>query len=391
MMSVAKDSFVRAIALFDLDAFFVSVERKLNPELEEQPLIVGGKGNRAVVAACSYETRKYGVHSAMPMVQALRLCPNALVVSPNRPQYIVHSRMVTEIIAQQIPLFEKASIDEFYVDFSGLGDFAECYVIATELREKIIEETQLVISFALSKNKLVSKIAVDTVKPNGQILVEPGTEAAFLAPMKIEKIPMVGKETAARLHKLGIFTIDQLAHSSKDTLRTFFGKHGEILIDRAKGIDNSPVKDDRKHKSISTETTFDEDLSEVRALKEAFSKLNKKNAYQLRKSGTFTSCVAIKMRFNDFQTISRQMTIDPTTSEKKLEKRVFRLFQQYYVESSYNGKKVRLIGVRYSGLVNEGFQLDLFETNTKEAGLEATIRRLKEKYGEGYIFRAGDL
>src|SRR5690625_1702790 len=252
----------RAIAHFDLDAFFVSVEQKLNPGLKGLPLIVGGKGKRGVVAACSYETRTFGVHSAMPMVQALRLCPEATVIPPNRNHYQKYSQIVTQIISAYAPVFEKASIDEFYVDFTGLGNFSQCYEIATSLRKEIIKQTQLPISFALSQNKLVSKIAVDTVKPNGQISIIPGTEETFLAPMKVEKIPMVGKETAIRLHKMGIFTIAQLAKCSKDTLRTFFGKHGELLADKAKGRDWSFVSDERKQKSISTETTFEQDVSD---------------------------------------------------------------------------------------------------------------------------------
>jgi len=381
----------RVIALFDLDAFFVSVEQKLNPTLKGKPLIVGGKGDRGVVASCSYETRTLGVHSAMPMIRALKLCPGAIVVPANHAAYAKHSRQVIQIIAQQVPLFEKASIDEFYVDFSGMGTFEECFKRATDLRQKIKEETQLVISFGISINKLVSKIAVDTVKPNGEIAVSPGTEKDFLAPMSIEKIPMVGKETASRLHKMGIFTIQQLADSSQDTLRTFFGKQGDALRSKAMGIDFSPVSDTRKHKSISVETTFEEDLSDATHLMQILRNLNQKNAIQLRQSGYFTSCVAIKMRFNNFETITRQRTIDPTISEKVLRKQVFALFDQYYTSGSYAGRKIRLIGIRYSGLVDEGFQLNLFENTPRKTKLQKVINQLKQKFGENSISRGGEL
>ncbi len=355
-MSVPKESLSRVVAHFDLDAFFVSVERKLNPELEDQPLIVGGKSGRGVVAACSYETRKFGVHSAMPMVSALRLCPDAIVVPPDRASYVRYSHIVTRIISRQVPTIEKASIDEFYIDYTGMGNFDQCYEKATRLRQEIIMKTGLSISFALSVNKLISKIAVDTVKPNGQIRIDPGTEAGFLAPMAVEKIPMVGPETAARLHKMGIFTIAQLAQSSKDTLRTFFGKQGQDLVDRARGIDHTPVSDVRKHKSISTETTFEKDISDRAVLEKEFVRINARNAVQLKKSNYYTSCVAIKIRFHDFETISRQMTIPPTFSEEQLRKYVRQLFRKY----DERNKSVRLIGVRYSSLITEGFQLDIF-------------------------------
>lgn len=386
-MSEGNSTKVRAIALFDLDAFFVSVEQILDPSLKGHPLIVGGKGNRGVVAACSYETRVFGVHSAMPMVTALRLCPDAIVVPPRRGQYVQYSQKVTQIIAERVPLFEKASIDEFYIDFSGMGGFSDCYAIATNLREEIMQQTGLSISFALSQNKLVSKIAVDTVKPNGHICVEPGTEAAFLAPMPIEKIPMVGKETSARLHKMGVFTIAQLATCSRDTLRTFLGKHGDILADRAKGIDLSPVSDERKQKSISVETTFDKDISDIRVLEKELLRLNSENAFQLRKSGYFTACVAVKIRFDDFETINRQMAIAPTVSENQLRDCVKILLRKCFSGQ----RKVRLIGVRYSHLLQEGFQLDLFSGDPKQTRLLQTLDLLKTKFGKGSISRAGEL
>ncbi len=386
-MPEARPNTVRAIAHFDLDAFFVSVEQKLNPALKGCPLIVGGKGNRGVVAACSYETRAFGVHSAMPMVTALRLCPQAVVIPPQRSHYLRYSGKVTQIIAARVPLFEKASIDEFYIDFSGMGGFTDCYAIATDLRKEIMAETDLPISFALSRNKLVSKIAVDTVKPNGQICIDPGTEATFLAPMAIEKIPMIGKETASRLHKMGIFSIADLAGCSKDTLRTFFGKHGELLAERAKGIDHSPVSDERKQKSISVETTFDKDVSDIRILEKELLQLNAENAFQLRKSGYFTACIALKMRFDNFETITRQMAIAPTTSEEQLRKYIKLLLHKYYPER----QRVRLIGVRYSHLLQEGFQLDLFDNDHKRTKLTQVLDGLKMKFGNDSISRAGDL
>lgn len=367
---------VRSVAHFDLDAFFVSVERLKNPTLEGKPLIVGGNSGRGVVAACSYETRKYGVHSAMPMKQALRLCPQAIIVPPGRGNYVYYSKLVTSIIAEQAPVFEKASIDEFYLDLTGMDRFLGCYQWAKALREKIKKETGLPISFALSVNKLVSKIATDTVKPDGQIEIAPGREREFLALMPIEKIPMVGPETSLQLHKLGIFTIAQLAETSRDTLRTFFGKQGRLLWERARGIDNSPVNAHQEQKSISTETTFEEDISDLPIIENELLHLNAENAFQLRKAKKFTCCVAIKIRFNDFETITRQLTISPTASEAKLNDWVKQLLHKYYTP----GKRIRLLGVRYTHLIEEGFQLDLFEGKDHKP-LYHAMDKLKEKFG----------
>lgn len=309
----------RAIAHFDMDAFFVSVERMKDTSLVGKPLIVGGNSDRGVVAACSYETRKYGVHSAMPMKMALRLCPQAIVVPPGKGDYRHYSQIVSGIIAQDAPLYEKASIDEFYLDLTGLDKFFGCYEWAKALRDKIIRETGLPISFALSSSKLVSKMAVDTVKPNGQIKIDPGTEKDFLAPMPVEKIPMVGKETSLHLHKMGIFTIAQLAQASRDTLRTFFGKHGQLLWERSQGIDLSPVTNQQEQKSISTENTFEENIAAPELLIKELLRLNRENAFELRKTSKLTSCVAIKLRYSDFDTITRQQTIPPTAATDKLD------------------------------------------------------------------------
>lgn len=372
----------RTIAHFDLDAFFVSVERLKDPSLAGKPLIVGGNSGRGVVAACSYETREYGVHSAMPMVQALRLCPQAIVVHPGREQYAHYSRLVASIIAQHTPLYEKASIDEFYLDLTGIDQFSGCYKWAAELREKIKKETGLPISFALSVNKLVSKIATDTVKPDGKIEITPGSEREFLAPLPIEKMPMIGPETSLQLHKLGIFTLAQLAETSRDTLRTFFGKQGQLLWERAQGIDYSPVNAHQEQKSISTETTFEKDISDLAVIEDALLQLNAENAFQLRKVKKFTCCVAIKIRFNDFETITRQVTISPTASDNKLDDYVKQLLHKYYTP----GRRVRLLGVRYSHFIEEGFQLDLFE-NKKQVSLYKAIDKVKEKFGPDSIVR----
>ena len=231
----------RYIAHFDLDSFFVSVERIKDTTLIGKPLLVGGHSDRAVVAACSYETRKFGVHSAMPMKQALRLCPQAIVVKGSIGEYSKYSRIVTEIISNKMPVVEKASIDEFYVDLTGMDKFFGCYQYTKELKVQIITETGLPVSFALASNKLISKIATNEAKPNGEIEILNGTEKSYLAPMKIEKMPMVGQNTANTLHKVGIFTIGQMADMPMLQLQKLLGKSGVSLWQKAYGIDNSPI------------------------------------------------------------------------------------------------------------------------------------------------------
>lgn len=369
---------MRSIALFDLDAFFVSVERLLNPSLMDKPLIVGGNGERGVVAACSYETRKFGVHSAMPMKQALQLCPGAVVVPPLHEHYARYSRIVTDIIAKEAPLFEKASIDEFYLDLSGMDKYIGAYAWATALRKQITNETGLPVSFALSVNKLVSKIAVDTVKPNGQIEIKPGTEQDFLAPMPVEKIPMVGRETALRLHKMGIFTIAQLAKSSKDTLRTFLGKNGQLLWERAHGVDHTPVYADLEQKSLSTENTFEKDVTDFSTLENELLRLNNLNAYELRRIHKFTCCIAIKIRYADFETVNRQVTVPPVATDQQTRQVVSSLFKKFYQQN----RPVRLLGVRYTHFTDGGQQLDLFNQDEHMLRLNKVLDELKNKYGK---------
>lgn len=375
----------RAIAHFDLDAFFVSVERIRDPSLDGKPLIVGWRSDRGVVAACSYETRKFGIHSAMPMRTALQLCPGAVVVPPSRGAYGHYSQMVTKLIGAQAPLYEKASIDEFYLDLTGMDKFFGCYSWAINLRDEIMRRTGLPISFALSVNKLVSKIATDTVKPNGHIEVRPGTEKAFLAPMTVEKIPMVGKETSLQLHKMGIFTIDQLARTSRDTLRTIFGKHGQLLWERSQGIDNSPVVTYQEQKSLSSENTFEADITDPLAVERELLRLNKQAGAQLRRIRKFTCCVAIKIRYADFETVTRQLTVPPVSDDHETALVITELLRKSYQRN----RPVRLLGVRYTHLTDRGKQTDLFHQDLSQQALRQTLDELRAKFGDESIQSAG--
>ena len=242
---------MKSIAHLDLDAFFVSVSRLMNPKLVGLPVIVGG-GDRGVVAACSYETRVFGVHSAMPIKQAKRLCPDAIIIRGDYDEYSKRSDEVTEIIRESVPVYERASIDEFYMDLTGMDQFFGCYKYATELRQRIMRETGLPISFGMSKNKTVSKIATDEAKPNNQMQILYGEEKSFLAPLSIKKIPMIGDKTYLLLRNMGIEKVLTLQEMPPELLQRVLGDNGLVIWKKANGIDNSPVEQYSEQKSLST-------------------------------------------------------------------------------------------------------------------------------------------
>lgn len=375
--------FTKAIVHMDLDAFFVSVERLLNPELNGKPVVIGGQSNRGVVSSCSYEARKYGVHSAMPIVKARQLCPDAIFTSSTRGVYAEYSAMVTQIIADRVPLFEKSSIDEFYLDLSGMEKFFGCWKFATELRKTIMQETGLPISFGLSQNKTVSKIATGEAKPNNQMQILPGQEAAFLAPLSIQKIPMVGKRSYERLRQMGFERIADIQKSSPEVLEKYFGKNGLLLWSKAHGRYESKIVAHRERKSVSKERTFGEDTRDTVFLKSVLSGLTEQITYILRKKSFLTSCVAIKIRAKDFETHTFQCKIDYTAADHIIIKQVMQLF-----EKSYDGSfPVRLIGVRCSDLVKEGWQMHLFNDHEKDKKLYQAIDTIKDRFGTDAINR----
>ena len=308
----------KIIAHFDLDAFFVSVERLNDPSLKGKPLIVGGR-ERGVVAACSYEARKYGIHSAMPMKTAMRLCPHATVVGGSRSDYSKFSRWVTEIIAAKAPLFERASIDEFYLDLTGMDTYFEPYQWVIDLREEIIDKTKLPISFGLASNKMVAKIATDEAKPNGYLWIPQGSEKEFLAPLKVGKIPGVGTQTCQALIEMGIETIKELGEYPIALLEKKFGKYGLELNNKANGIHHGEVIPYHESKSISTENTFDENKTDMGFLMKEVVRMTEKIAHELRKENKTTGCIAVKIRYPDFETTSRQTTIPVGSSRVDLQ------------------------------------------------------------------------
>jgi DNA polymerase IV len=374
----------RAILHLDLDAFFVSVEVLRDSRLKGRPLIVGGKGGRGVVAACSYEARHFGVHSAMPMKLALRLCPNALVISGDMEAYSKYSRLVTDVIANRAPLFEKSSIDEFYLDLSGMDRFFGSYGWATELRQTITRETGLPISFGLSVNKMVSKVATNEAKPNGQLQIPRGSEREFIAPMSIGKLPMVGEKTFRFLRGMGIAQVQTLREMPVELLEQLLGKSGGELWRRANAIDESPVVPFTEAKSISTERTFQQDTMDTHWLKSLLVTMVEKLAFKLREQHKLTGCLTVKIRYSSFDTVSRQAHIAYTAADHVLLEKAMELFDKLYDRRLL----IRLVGVRLSDLVQGRHQIDLFDDTPEYIRLYQAMDRMRSKYGADKLMRA---
>lgn len=373
----------RIIAHFDLDAFFVSVECINNPSLKGKPLIVGGSKERGVVAACSYEARKYGIHSAMPMAKAMKLCPHATLVKGTRGEYSKYSRWVTEIIAARAPLFEKASIDEFYLDLTGMEKYFNPWQWTIDLRQEIIDKTGLPISFALASNKLVSKIATNEAKPNGYIQVPAGMEKEYLASLPADKMPGIGSQTYQQLLAMGIKTLGDITSRTPAELELWLGNYGTDLWKRAQGIHNGEVIPYHEAKSVSTENTFDSNKTSIDFLHSELVRMTEKVAFELRQDNKMAGCIAVKIRYPDFETTSRQTAIPYTFYDDELIPVAKDLFEKLYRK----GQPVRLIGVRLSELTNEAFQTNLFENTEKKAGLYKAIDAVKGRFGKGAIVR----
>ncbi len=377
----------KSIIHLDLDTFFVSVERLLNSELQGRPLIVGGKGDRGVVAACSYETRKFGVHSGMSMKVARRLCPEATVIKGNAGTYTKHSNIVTEIIKSRVPSFEKASVDEFYADLSGMDRFFGINKFAQELRQSIIKESGLPISFGLSQNKVVSKIATGEAKPNAEIIIARGNEKPFLAPLTVNKIPMVGNKTYRRLMELGVRQIRTLQEMPVEMLESALGKTGRTIWKRANGLDDPPLVPYHERKSISTERTFGRDTIDMVRLHATLVAMTESLAYQLRQGHKLTSVVSVKIRYSDFQTCSKQARIAYTSADHILIPKVEALFKQLYSRRLL----IRLIGVKFSGLVGGHYQINLFDDSQEMLDLYNSIDNIRNRFGEHSVMRAVSL
>jgi len=374
----------RHIVHFDLDTFFVSVERLMNSNLIGKPVIIGGLSDRGVVSGCSYETRRFGVHSAMPMKMARLLCKDAVFIRGDLEQYSKYSNMVTDVIAEKAPLYEKASIDEHYIDITGMDRFFGCLKWTKELRQKIIKETGLPISFGLSENKTISKIATGESKPNGELEIQHNKVRNFLNPLSISKIPMVGKKTHQLLRSMGIATIKTLSEIPVEMVESALGKNGIVIWKKANGIDPMPVKPYWERKSISTEHTFEKDTTDVEMLNDILVGMVEKITYQLRKKQKLVSCVTVKIKYSNFDTHTIQKRIPYTSFDHVLIGTVRELFAKLYNRRML----IRLIGIRFSHLVNGVQQLNMFEDTPEMVNLYLTMDRIRNRFGRKAVRRA---
>lgn len=374
----------RSIAHFDLDAFYVHVEYLRNARLRGKPIAVGGHSDRGVIASCSYEARKFGVHSAMSTRLAKRLCPELIIIRGDMDSYSRFSNIVTEIIQSEVPLFEKSSIDEFYIDLTGMDKFFGTSRFVQHLRKKIIKESGLSISHALATNKLISKVATNECKPDGQIEVKAGNERLFLAPLPIEKMPMIGAQTATLLRRMGVETISILSQIPVEMMINLLGKNGIELWRRSQGIDETPIVPYHEQKSIGTENTFETDTIDLSFLHKELIRMTEKIAFELRSNNRLTGCITVKIRYSDFQTVTMQSTIPYTSNDHLLIQKVKEIFNRLYDRRQL----LRLIGVRLTNLVQGSYQINIFEDSQEMIGLYRAIDSVKKQFGEKSLFRA---
>jgi DNA polymerase-4 len=371
----------------DLDTFFVSCERLIDSRLQNRPLLVGGTGDRGVVAACSYETRLYGVHSGMSMTVARRLCPQAVVIKGNSGIYTKYSHLVTEIIKEHVPVFEKASVDEFYADLTGMDKFHGTYKYASELRQKIMKDSGLPISFGLSCNKIVSKVATGEAKPNNQLKIDSGFEKSFLAPLSIRKIPSVGTKTYQILRNLGVDTVGVVQQMPVEMMVSALGANGMTIWKRAHGIDNPPLIPFHERKSISTERTFNKDTINTKLLRTTIFAMAENLAFQLRRADKLAGTLSIKIRYSDFNTYSKQVKITYSSADHTIIPKALELFEKLYNRRLL----VRLVGVKFTDIVSGNYQINLFDDTEELLNLYSAMDYVREKYGELSIMRASSL
>ncbi len=374
----------RNIVHLDLDTFFVSVERLINSSFIGKPVIIGGTSDRGVVSSCSYESRLFGVSSAMPIKMAKYLCPEAVIVKGDMDLYSKYSDLVTNVIADSAPVYEKASIDEHYIDITGMDRFFGCYKWSEELRTKIITETGLPISFGLSVNKTVSKIATGEAKPNGAIEVQEKIVKPFLSPLSIKKMPGIGNKTYRLLRTMGISTIGTLSLIPQEMMVSVMGKNGSEIWKKSNGIDLTPVKPYSKRKSISTEHTFDKDVIDMQHLNRLLVSMIEKLGYELRKRGRLTSCITIKIRYSNFDTHTRQKRIPYTSFDHHVIEVAQELFKNVYSRRM----RLRLIGVKFSHLIYGTQQLDLFDSTPKMVDLYMACDKMRNRYGFNAVKRS---
>lgn len=367
----------------DLDTFFISCERLRDSRLDNIPLLVGGKNGRGVVASCSYEARYYGIRSAMPMRHALRLCPHAKVIKGDMDFYTRKSKEVTEIVEERAPVMEKASIDEFYVDMTGMERFFGSLKWTREMVQKINHESGLPISFGLSVNKCVAKMATSEGKPLGKLDIEPDQVQSFLNPLSVRKIPSVGNTTYEELSRIGIRLIQNMVDTPQEFMQSMFGKNGSTIWKRARGIDNSPVIQYSERQSISSEKTFQHDSTDVQMLQSRLIRMVEKLGFQLRNESRMASVITLKLRYSNFDTETIQQRIPYSANDDQLIAVMKELFEKLYSRRML----VRLVGIKFSGLIRGSQQMNLFEDREEMTNLYQAIDRMKRRFGSEAVLR----
>ncbi|MBW8683483.1 DNA polymerase IV [Chitinophaga rhizophila] len=372
------------IVHFDMDTFFVSVEQRADTSLKGKPVLIGGYSDRAVVASCSYEARQYGIRSGMSMKMALALCKDAIVRRGDMDLYSKVSDEITDILRESAPVTEKSSIDEFYLDISGMDRFLGAQKWAQELRKRIIKHTHLPMSSGLSVNKTVSKIATGKAKPNNEIMVSSGTERNFLAPLPVRKIPGVGEQTSEQLGLLGVKTIKQVQDLSVNQMEAVLQKNGRTIWEKANGIDDSPVVPYSEQKSMSREETFEQDTMDLVLLRKTILKMVGELAFDLRQLNRLASTVTVKIRYSNWDTESKQGKIVYSSIDDVIGTKALELFHKLYERRMM----IRLIGVKLNGFVNGNYQIDLFGDTQTNLKLYQALDGIKKRYGADAITKA---
>lgn len=383
-----KSQSERNIVHFDLDTFFVSVERLFNPKLVGKPVLIGGTSDRGVVASCSYEARAFGIHNGMSMKIARRLCTEAVAMRGDAGLYSKHSKVVTEILRENVPLLEKASVDEFYADMTGMDKIFGTKKYIVELREKVMKESGLPISMGLSLNKTVSKVATGESKPCGQMMVDLGREKTFLAPLSVRKLPLVGGETYEVLSELGIKTIGVLQAVPQSKMEKVLGKNGITIWQRAQGIDLSVVKPYYERNSLSLERTFNTDTIDSVRLNDTLTAMIEGLGFQLRMGNKMTACVSVKVRYSDMQVAQKQKRIPYTSCDHLLLNIATKLLDDLFSRRQL----IRLVGVTFSELVEGGHQINMLDDSIELIQLYQKMDYLKKKYHDSrLIMRANTM
>ncbi len=377
----------RSVVHMDLDTFFVSCERRMNTQLIDKPLIIGGASDRAIVASCSVETRKYGVRTGMPMRQAKYLCPDAKVISPDMDYYTKCSSEVAQILEESAPIMERCTISEFYLDVSGMDKFYGCFKWTSELTNKIVKETDLPISFGMSVNKTVSRIATFEAKPHGKINILPDQVKQFINPLSIRKIPGLGNEKYEELARSSIHIIHQLAQIDVAILRKMYGKEGVQIWNKANGHDNAPVEAYQESKSVSKSLTFDNDTIDVNKVKTLLTAFVEKLGHELRAGGWLASVVTVKIRYANLDTSPKQKRIPYTALDKTLIYVVKEQFDKLYDRRM----RIRLVSVSFGGLIHGSYQINLFENTQEELDLLHAMDKLRNRFGFKAVMTAQTL